>query len=134
MTIERTLIVIKPDSFKRSLTGKILARFEDKGLRIQNLRLFKFTRDKAEEFYSIHREKEFFNELVSFITSGEVIACIFEGNNAVNTVRLLVGSTKSFEASPGTIRGDFGLGLTDNIIHASDSAESFIKESRVIFS
>jgi nucleoside-diphosphate kinase len=134
MTIERTLIVIKPDGFKRSLTGKILARFEDKGLRIENLRLFKFTRDKAEEFYSIHREKEFFNELVSFITSGEVIACIFEGNNAVNTVRLLVGSTKSFEASPGTIRGDFGLGLTDNIIHASDSAESFIKESRVIFS
>jgi nucleoside-diphosphate kinase len=134
MTIERTLIVIKPDGFKRSLTGKILARFEDKGLRIQNLRLFKFTRDKAEEFYSIHREKGFFNELVSFITSGEVIACIFEGNNAVNTVRLLVGSTKSFEASPGTIRGDFGLGLTDNIIHASDSAESFIKESRVIFS
>lgn len=134
MTIERTLIVIKPDGFKRSLTGKILARFEDKGLRIQSLRLFKFTRDKAEEFYSIHREKEFFNELVSFITSGEVIACIFEGNNAVNTVRLLVGSTKSFEASPGTIRGDFGLGLTDNIIHASDSAESFIKESRVIFS
>jgi nucleoside-diphosphate kinase len=134
MTIERTLIVIKPDSFKRSLTGKILARFEDKGLRIQNLRLFKFTRDKAEEFYSIHREKEFFNELVSFITSGEVIACIFEGNNAVNTVRLLVGSTKSFEASPGTIRGDFGLGVTDNIIHASDSSESFIKESRVIFS
>jgi nucleoside-diphosphate kinase len=134
MAIERTLIVIKPDGFKRSLTGKILARFEDKGLRIQNLRLFKFTRDKAEEFYSIHREKEFFNELVSFITSGEVIACIFEGNNAVNTVRLLVGSTKSFEASPGTIRGDFGLGLTDNIIHASDSAESFIKESRVIFS
>jgi nucleoside-diphosphate kinase len=134
MTIERTLIVIKPDGFKRSLTGKILARFEDKGLRIQNLRLFKFTRDKAEEFYSIHREKEFFNELVSFITSGEVIACIFEGNNAVNTVRLLVGSTKSFEASPGTIRGDFGLGLTDNIIHASDSAESYIKESRVIFS
>jgi len=134
MTIERTLIVIKPDGFKRSLTGKILARFEDKGFRIQNLSFFKFTREKAEEFYSVHREKEFFNELVSFITSGEVIACIFEGNNAINTVRLLVGSTKSFEASPGTIRGDFGLGITDNIIHASDSAESFIKESRVIFS
>jgi nucleoside-diphosphate kinase len=134
MTIERTLIVIKPDGFKRSLTGKILARFEDKGFRIQNLGFFKFTRDKAEEFYSVHREKEFFNELVSFITSGEVIACIFEGNNAINTARLLVGSTKSFEASPGTIRGDFGLGITDNIIHASDSAESFIKESRVIFS
>jgi nucleoside-diphosphate kinase len=134
MTIERTLIVIKPDGFKRSLTGKILARFEDKGFRIKNLSLFKFTQDKAEEFYSVHRKKEFFNELVSFITSGEVIACIFEGNNAINTVRLLVGSTKSFEASPGTIRGDFGLGITDNIIHASDSAESFIKESRVIFS
>ena len=133
MTNEETLIVIKPDGFKRNLTGKILSRLVDKGFKIKDLKLFNFTVDKAEEFYSSHREKPFFNELVSFISSGPVVACILDGNNAINTVRLLIGSTKSFEAAPGTIRGDFGLGITDNIVHASDSSESFIKESRVIF-
>jgi nucleoside-diphosphate kinase len=133
MTNEETLIVIKPDGFKRNLTGKILSRLEDKGFKIKDLKLFNFTIEKAEDFYSSHKEKPFFNELVSFISSGSVVACILNGNNAINTVRLLIGSTKSFEAAPGTIRGDFGLGITDNIIHASDSSESFIKESRVIF-
>jgi nucleoside-diphosphate kinase len=133
MTNEETLIVIKPDGIKRNLTGKILSRLEDKGFKIKDLKLFNFTIEKAEEFYSSHREKPFFNELVSFILSGPVVACILDGNNAINTVRLLIGSTKSFEAAPGTIRGDFGLGITDNIIHASDSSESFIKETRVIF-
>jgi len=133
MTVEQTLIVVKPDGFKRHLTGKILARFEEKGFEIKNLKSYNFTNEKAREFYSVHKDKPFFGELVSFISSGMVVACILEGNNAVNTVRLMTGATKSFEAAPGTIRGDFGLGLTDNIIHASDSAESFIKESRVIF-
>ncbi len=133
MANEETLIVIKPDGFKRNLTGKILSKLEDKGFKIKDLKLFNFTIEKAEEFYSSHKEKPFFNELVSFISSGPVVACILNGNNAINTVRLLIGSTKSFEAAPGTIRGDFGLGITDNIIHASDSSESFIKESRVIF-
>ncbi|MGI0006328.1 MAG: nucleoside-diphosphate kinase, partial [Nitrososphaera sp.] len=87
----------------------------------------------AQEFYSVHSDKPFFGELVSFISSGPVVACILEGNNAVATTRIMIGATKSFEAAPGTIRGDFGLGFTDNIIHASDSSESFIKESRVIF-
>jgi len=133
MAIEKTLIVVKPDGFKRRLTGEILSRFEDKGLQIRDLKLFNFTQQKAEQFYSIHQAKPFFKELVSFISSGTVVACILEGNNAINTVRMMIGSTKSFEAAPGTIRGDFGLGLTDNIIHASDSSESFIKESQVIF-
>jgi len=133
MAIEQTLIVVKPDGFKRQLTGKILARFEDKGLQIKQLKSYNFTRQKAQEFYSVHKDKPFFAELVSFISSGTVVACILEGNNAVNTVRIMVGATKSFDAAPGTIRGDFGLGFTDNIIHASDSPESFIKESRVIF-
>jgi len=133
MTVEQTLIVVKPDGFKRHLTGKILARFEEKGFEIKNLKSYNFTNEKAREFYSVHKDKPFFGELVSFISSGMVVACILEGNNAVNTVRLMTGATKSFEAAPGTVRGDFGLGLTDNIIHASDSAESFIKESRVIF-
>lgn len=134
MAVEQTLIVVKPDGFKRQLAGKILARFEEKGFQIKNLKLYDFTKEKAQEFYSVHKDRPFFGELVSFISSGTVVACILEGNDAVNTVRLMVGATKSFEAAPGTIRGDFGLGFTENIIHASDSPESFIKESRVIFS
>ena len=133
MAIEQTLIVVKPDAFKRHLTGRILSRFEEKGFQIKNLKSYNFTKEKAQDFYSVHKDKPFFNELVSFISSGTVVACILEGNNAVNTVRLMLGATKSFEAAPGSIRGDFGLGFTDNIIHASDSPESFIKESRVIF-
>ncbi len=134
MAVEQTLIVIKPDGFKRQLTGKVLTRFEEKGFQIKNLKSYNFTKEKAQEFYSVHKDKPFFGELVSFIGSGTVVACILEGNSAVNTVRTMIGTTKSFEAAPGTIRGDFGLGFTDNIIHASDSPESFIKESRVIFS
>ena len=133
MAVGQTLIVVKPDGFRRSLTGKVLARFEEKGFLIKNLRYYSFTKEKAQEFYSVHKDKPFFGELVSFISSGPVVACILEGNNAVATTRIMIGSTKSFEAAPGTIRGDFGLGFTDNIIHASDSPESFIKESRVIF-
>jgi nucleoside-diphosphate kinase len=87
----------------------------------------------AEEFYSVHNSKPFFGELVSFITSGKVVAAIIEGNNAIATTRLMIGSTKSFDATPGTIRGDFGLGISDNIIHASDSRENFEKEVAVVF-
>jgi nucleoside-diphosphate kinase len=133
MKNERTLIVIKPDGIRRQLVGKIISRFEDKGFSLINLRFFIFSRQQASEFYSVHSSKPFFEELVSFITSGPVIACLIEGVNAITAVRLMAGATKSFEAAPGTIRGDFGLGLTENLIHASDSPESFIKESRVIF-
>jgi nucleoside-diphosphate kinase len=133
MLVEQTLIVVKPDGFRRQLTGRILARFEEKGFEIKNLRSFNFTIEKAQEFYALHRDKAFFNDLVKFISSGLVIACVLEGANAINSVRLMIGATKSFEAAPGTIRGDFGIGITDNVIHASDSYESFIKESRVIF-
>jgi nucleoside-diphosphate kinase len=130
---EQTLIVVKPDAFERKLTGTILSRFEVKGFLIKELKSYIFTKEKAEEFYSAHKDKPFFNELVSFISSSTVIACILEGENAINIVRLMIGSTRSFEAQPGTIRGDYGLGITKNIIHASDSYESFIKESTVIF-
>jgi nucleoside-diphosphate kinase len=133
MTVEQTLVVIKPDGFRRGLIGKIISRFEDKGFHIKNLRSYEFSNENAQKFYAAHREKPFFNELVSFLSSGSVVACILEGNNAINTVRTMIGTTKPFDALPGTIRGDYGLGLTDNIIHASDSPESFIKESAVIF-
>ena len=133
-TVEQTLIVVKPDGFKKGLVGKIIARFEEKGFQIVNLKSFQFDEQTAKKFYDAHKDKHFFNELVSFICSGKTVACVLEGNNAIATVRLMVGSTKSSEAMTGTIRGDFGLGFTDNIIHASDSAESFIKESKIIFS
>jgi nucleoside-diphosphate kinase len=131
--VDQTLIIIKPDGFRRRLTGRILSRFEDKGFEIKKIKALQFDKHQAEEFYRVHASKSFFNELISTITSGTVVACVMEGNNAVDVVRLMIGSTKSFEASPGTIRGDYGLGITDNIVHASDSAESFIKESKVIF-
>jgi nucleoside-diphosphate kinase len=130
---ERTLVVIKPDAIKRKLAGRIISRFEEKGFAIEKLKSFSFTKEKAEEFYSVHSNKPFFNELVSFITSGATIALILDGNNAINSVRIMIGSTKSYEAAPGTIRGDLALNITDNVVHASDSYESFIKEARVIF-
>jgi nucleoside-diphosphate kinase len=130
---EQTLFIIKPDAVERKLVGQIISRFESKGFKILKLKMFTFTKSQAEEFYSVHNTKPFFGELVSFITSGPVVAAIIEGNNAVATTRLLVGATKSYEAVPGSIRGDFGLGISDNIIHASDSKESFEKEARVAF-
>ena len=130
---EQSLFIVKPDGVERKLVGQILARFESKGFKIVKLRMFTFTKEMAEEFYSDHKSKPFFGELVSFITSGRVVAAVIEGNNAIATTRLMIGSTKSFEASPGSIRGDFGLGFTDNIIHASDSKESFEKEVSVVF-
>jgi len=130
---EQTLFIVKPDGVQRKLVGEIISRFEKRGFNILKLKMFTFTKSMAEEFYSAHRSKPFFEELVSFITSGHVVAAVIEGNNAIATTRLMIGSTKSFEASPGTVRGDFGLGISDNIIHASDSKESFDKEVTVVF-
>ena len=130
---EQTLFIVKPDGVRRQLVGEILARFERKGFVIQKLKMFTFTSQLASEFYSVHKDIRFFEELVSYISSGPVVAAVFEGNNAVLTTRQMVGATKSFEAEPGSIRGDFGLGFTENIIHASDSIESFEKETNVVF-
>lgn len=130
---EQTLIVVKPDGVRRNLVGALLSRFEDKGFRIVKLKLLNFKKGEAESFYSPHKEKPFFKDLVSFITSGHVVAVVLEGSNAVQVVRLMIGSTKGYEAAPGTIRGDFALGITDNIIHASDSHESFQRESKIVF-
>ena len=130
---ERTLIVIKPDGVRRGLIGEILSRFERKGFKIVELKMFKMSREKAEEFYSIHKGKHFFNELIDFITSGPIVAAVLEGRNAIEVVRLMIGSTDSSKALPGTIRGDFGLEVTANLIHASDSLESYRREYKVIF-
>lgn len=133
LRMERTLIVIKPDGVSRSLVGEILARFERKGFKIVRLKMLAITKPLAEDFYSPHLGKSFFPDLSSFITSGPVVACILEGANAVEVVRRMIGVTKSFEAASGTIRGDYGLGYTDNVIHASDSVESYDRESRILF-
>lgn len=130
---EQTLFIVKPDAVARKLVGQVIARFEAKGFAILKLKMFTFTKEQAQEFYSVHSSKPFFGELVEFISSGPVVAAVIEGNNAVATTRLMIGATKSFEAAPGSIRGDFGLGFSDNIIHASDSKESFDKEARVVF-
>ncbi len=130
---EQSLFIVKPDAVSRGLIGEIVSRFEKKGFKIIKLKMLTFTKDMAEKFYSDHSAKPFFNELVSFITSGRVVVVVIEGNNAIATTRIMIGSTKSFEAAPGSIRGDFGLGLTDNVVHASDSTESFDKEVKVVF-
>lgn len=126
-------MVIKPDGVRRGLIGEIVARFERKGFKIGALKLLKFDSRLANDFYLPHVGKPFFPELEQFIVSGPVVAAVLEGNNAVDVVRRMIGVTKSFEATSGTIRGDFGLGYTDNVIHASDSQGSYIRESRILF-
>ena len=130
---EETLIVVKPDGVRRGLVGEILGRFETKGFTIKRLQMMTMSKAQAEDFYSVHKDKPFFPELVAFITSGPVVGAVLSGKDAVATVRRMVGATKSWEAAAGTIRGDLGLGLTDNTIHASDSAESFTKERTAFF-
>jgi nucleoside-diphosphate kinase len=130
---EETLIVLKPDSVRRGLVGQIVSRFEAKGFVVKRLQMLTMSKAQAEDFYSVHKGKPFFRELVTFITSGPVVGAVLSGRDAVATVRRMVGATKSWEAGAGTIRGDFALGLTDNAIHASDSAESYTKESKAFF-
>ena len=130
---EQTLIILKPDSVKRNSVGEVLRRFEEKGFVIKKLMMLTMDKNKAEQFYAVHSTKPFFNELVSFITSGPVVAAVIEGSDAVNKVRAIIGATRPNEAAPGTVRRDFGTSVTQNAIHASDSVESFIKESKIIF-
>ena len=130
---EQTLIIIKPDAVKRNLVGEILSRFEKKGFTISKLKALNFTVEMAEQFYSAHNSKPFFGELVSFITSRKVVAAVIEGENVIGATREIIGKTNPKDAAPGTIRGDFGIDITENSIHASDSSESFDKEVNVVF-
>lgn len=130
---EETLIVIKPDGVRRGIVGEIIGRFEAKGFTVKRLQMVEMSKKQAREFYKVHSDKPFFGDLVAFISSGPVVGAILSGKDAVATVRRMVGATKSWEAAAGTIRGDLGLGLTDNTIHASDSSESFAKERDAFF-
>ncbi|MFQ5654268.1 MAG: nucleoside-diphosphate kinase [Planctomycetota bacterium] len=131
--MERTLILLKPDAVKRRLIGEITARLERKGLRIVAMKLMKISRELAEEHYSVHKGKAFHDSLVSFMTSGPVVAMILEGFSAVQVCRRLMGSTFGHEADPGTIRGDFGISNQFNLVHGSDGEESARREMKLFF-
>jgi len=133
MMKDRTLILIKPDAVKKGLIGAILSRFEDKGFKITKLKIMRLSEEDAKRFYDIHMGKPFFKDLVSFITSGPIVAAKIEGENACETIRRMIGPTNPKDAPKGTIRGDFATSITENAIHASDSHESFLKEYKVIF-
>lgn len=126
--MERTFIMIKPDAVQRNLIGEVVSRLERKGLKLVAAKLFQANEELAKEHYAEHVEKPFFNDLVSFITSGPVFAMVVEGKNVVEVTRTLVGETNPTKAAPGTIRGDYGIDLGRNIIHGSDSNESAERE------
>jgi len=131
--MDRTLILVKPDAFARSLTGEIVARFERKGLRIAALRHMTLDRQMAEQHYAEHQGKPFFEELVSFITSGPLVALVLEGQDAVKSARQVIGATNPLEAAPGSIRGDFAIEVGQNLVHGSDSTESAEREADLFF-
>jgi nucleoside-diphosphate kinase len=133
MADSRTLILIKPDAFERGLTGEVLARFERKGLRITELRLLHAHEEIAHRHYDEHTEKPFFGELVSFITGGPLVAAVLEGHEAVAAARQVIGATNPIEAAPGSIRGDYGLEVTFNLVHGSDSDASAEREIEIWF-
>ncbi|MBX3030965.1 MAG: nucleoside-diphosphate kinase [Chloroflexi bacterium] len=133
MVTERTLILIKPDGVQRQLVGRILERYEQRGLKIVGLKLMVASRAIAEEHYTEHRERPFFGSLVDFITSAPLVAIAVEGLNAVAVCRAINGATRPHEAAPGSIRGDFALETGQNLVHASDSTESATRELGIWF-
>lgn len=131
--MERTFIMVKPDGVQRNLIGEIVARFEKKGFQLVGAKLMQVSRELAEQHYAEHKERPFFGELVDFITSGQVFAMVWEGENVIATARQMMGKTNPQEAAPGTIRGDYGLTVGKNVIHGSDSPESAEREIRLFF-
>ncbi|MAO56397.1 MAG: nucleoside-diphosphate kinase [Rhodospirillaceae bacterium] len=134
MALERTLSIIKPDATRRNLTGKINARFEEQGLRIVAQRRVQLTKEQAEGFYDVHRERAFFDELVAFMISGPVVVQVLEGEDAVTRNREIMGATNPANADEGTIRKDFAESIEANSVHGSDSPENADKEIRYFFS
>jgi nucleoside-diphosphate kinase len=131
--VESTLILIKPDAFAASLTGEIIRRFERKTLKILALKRMTLDRTLAERHYAEHASREFFAELVSFITSGPLVAMVLEGSHAVRAARQVIGATDPLEAAPGSIRGDLAIEVGTNLVHGSDSPESAAREIALFF-
>ena len=131
--MERSFSMIKPDGVQRRLIGRILQRFEDKGLRLAGLKLIQVSKKQAETLYSVHQGKPFYDGLVKFITSSPVVTLVIEGNQAIAVVRKLLGATFGFNAEPGSIRGDYGCSKGFNLVHGSDSVESATREIPIFF-
>jgi nucleoside-diphosphate kinase len=131
--VSRTLILVKPDAFDRGLSGEVISRFESKGLTLAALKLVTIDEDFAGRHYAEHAEKPFFGELVAFITRGPLVAMVLEGANAVEAARQLIGATDPLEAATGSIRGDYAVEVTFNLVHGSDSDESAEREIALWF-
>ncbi|MBD2185168.1 nucleoside-diphosphate kinase [Planktothrix sp. FACHB-1355] len=131
--MERTFLAVKPDGVQRGLVGEIIRRLEAKGFTLVGLKLMKVSRELAEQHYDVHREKPFFPGLVEFITSGPVVAMVWEGEGVVASARKLIGATNPLTAEPGTIRGDFGVSVGRNLIHGSDAVETGRREIALWF-
>ena len=131
--MERTLVIIKPDGVQRQLIGRIITRLEEKGLKIIGLKMVEVKPAQAEKLYAIHRKKGFYQGLIKFITAAPVVVLVIEAREAVSICRKLLGATFGVDAEPGTIRGDFGSGITYNLVHASDSAEISLNEILLFF-
>ena len=133
MALERTFSIIKPDATKRNLTGKIIDRFESNGLRIVASKRIHMTREQAGEFYGVHKERPFYNDLVDFMISGPVVVQVFEGENAIAKNREIMGATNPAEAAEGTIRKDFAESIDANSVHGSDAPETAAEEIKFFF-
>lgn len=131
--MERTLVLIKPDGVQRGLIGRITQRFEDKGLEIVGMKMRHFPVAHIEKHYEVHAERPFFKDLVAFMSSGPVVALALQGNNAIEVTRGLMGTTNAAAAAPGTIRGDFGMSFSHNMVHGSDSPEAAATELALFF-
>src|SRR6476661_4183595 len=131
--MQQTLILLKPDCVQRRLVGEITRRFEQKGLRLAGLKLVQASRELAEKHYAVHKGKPFYESLLSFLTSGPTVALVWEGREAVAVARNLIGATDGVKAPPGTIRGDYGISVQNNLVHGSDSAENAAKEIALWF-
>jgi nucleoside-diphosphate kinase len=132
--MERSLVLIKPDAMQRGLAGVIIARLERRGLKMVAMKMLQMDKALAQRHYAVHKDKAFFNDLVEFITSSPIIAAVFEGEKAIEAIRQAMGATDPVKAPPGSIRGDFGLDIQQNLVHGSDSAESAEREISLFFS
>ena len=130
---QRTFVMVKPDGVRRRLVGEVIRRIEAKGYDVLEMKMFTIEKDLAERHYAEHTDKPFFGELVSFITSGPVVAMVVEGDDAVAGMRQIMGATNPLDAAPGSIRGDFASVITENIVHGSDSPESAAREVGLFF-
>ena len=133
MSLQRTFVMIKPDGVRRNLIGEIISRFEKRGLKIVGMKMVKMDRGTAERLYEEHKGKTFFEDLINYITSGPVVCMVIEGDDVISVIRKMIGNTDPKEAPPGTIRGDYALSKSENVIHASDSEEKAKREISLFF-